>query len=629
MTQLSLLSVPYRAAQRSISIVFALAFFAFSGGAALGGFLGALGGILLAGLVILAIVGFEFARYQRFEYELTPDTFDIRSGVFSRRNREIPYRRIQNVDISRNIAQRLFDIAAVDLETAGGDDTEGSLHFVSYDEALRIQREVARLKRGEADEAAPEPDRDVLFELEPRELAIVGALSFDLRLPGAVLVFGSSIFPVLASFADIPIPLTGIAALLFGISLLVLLVAFIAWATGFVSAVLNYYGFRLTRVGDELQYERGLLQRYNGSIPLDKLQTLTIEDNPLKRHFGYATLYVETAGYTPGGDSSGSGRARRGSEAAIPLSRRERVVQLIEDLEGVSPPEFERPPTRIRRRYAVRNSLVLVAITLGLFAMNWVLPQAIPWYAPLILIPGAVMAGVYQWRHRGHGLTENHFVTRNGFWKRTTRFVPYYRIQTIIQRRTPFQRRWRVSTVTADTAGTLSLVGGDAAAVDIDAGDATVLQNRLNERLGDALVKRREQRQRARQAALGISTGGNHVESDVTDADDTADADTNSDVDDTANVNHNADADRTTNEPADPFVYSGPITRSDEQDGVENGENGGASDGIDDEDSDEDGDTVDSEEDQDTETGDADKSTSKPDESDDSGYDGGTSSDRR
>ncbi|MFC7204187.1 PH domain-containing protein [Haloferax namakaokahaiae] len=549
MTQLSLLSVPYRAAQRSISIVFALAFFAFSGGAALGGLLGALGGIALAGVVILVIVGFEFARYQRFEYELTPDTFDIRSGVFSRRNREIPYRRIQNVDISRNIAQRLFDIAAVDLETAGGDDTEGSLHFVSYDEALRIQREVARLKRGEAAGETREPEREVLFELAPRELAIVGALSFDPRLLGVVAVFGSSIFPVLASLSDVPIPLTGLAALLVGIGGLVLLVAFIAWATGFVTAVFNYYGFRLTRVGDELQYERGLLQRYNGSIPLDKLQTLTIEDNPLKRYFGYATLYVETAGYTPGGDSSGSSRSGRGSEAAIPLSRRERVLQLVSDLEGVEPPEFERPPTRIRRRYAVRNSLVVVALTAGLYGLDWFLPQAIPWYAPLVLLPGAILAGVYQWRHRGHGLTEDHFVTRNGFWKRTMRFVPYYRIQTIIERRSPFQRRWRVSTVTADTAGTLSLVGGDAAAVDIDADVATTLQETLNGRLGEALVARREQRRRARQAALGVSTATDHEEATATEADDADD------------------------EPADPFVYAGPVSRSNGQDGVEESQN--------------------------------------------------------
>ncbi|ELZ93638.1 PH domain-containing protein [Haloferax sulfurifontis] len=519
MTRLSPLSVPYRAVQRSASIAFALAFFAFTGGTAFGGVLGGLGAVALVGVAVLGIAGYELAYFRRFEYELTPDTLDIRSGVFSRRNREIPYRRIQNVDISRNVAQRLVGIAAVNLETAGGGETEGSLRFVSYEEARRIQSEVARLKRGGTDGDAPEPEQELLFELTPRELAIVGALSFDLRLPGLVFVFGSTVFPIVASYVDVPLPTGSAAAAGVGIVALVLLVALVSWAAGFASAVVNYYGFRLTRVGDELQYERGLLQRYNGSIPLDKLQTLTVEDNPLKRRFGYATLLVETAGYAPGSDgTNGSGRASRGSEAAIPLATRDRVLGLVADLEGVELPTFEGPPTRIRRRYAVRYSLVLGAATLALYGANRFLPQEVPWFVPLALVPVAVVAGALQWRHRGYALADDHFVTRNGFWKRETRVVPYYRVQTVIERRTIFQRRWRVSTVTADTAGSISLVGGDATAVDIEVADAAELRETLNDRLREALSARHEARRQSRQAALGIRAAEPDRDADASDS---------------------------------------------------------------------------------------------------------------
>ncbi|KTG19479.1 PH domain-containing protein [Haloferax profundi] len=546
MTHLSPLSVPYRAAQRSISIVFALAFLAFSGGAAFGGFLGGLGAVALVGFAVLTIAGYEFAYYQRFEYELTSDTLDIRSGVFSRRNREIPYRRIQNVDISRNVAQRLFGLAAVDLETAGGGGTEGSLRFVTYEEALRIQKEVARLKRGDTAPDAPEPDRDVLFELTPRELAIVGALSFDLRLPGIVFLFATSVFPIAASFVDVPIPTRGIAAGVVGAATIAFLIAAASWAAGFASSVVNYYGFKLTRVGDELQYERGLIQHYTGSIPVDKLQTLTIEDNPLKRRFGYATLLVETAGYAPGADNGASAsRSRRGSEAAIPLATRDRVQALVEELEGVTEPTFERPPTRIRRRYVVRYLLAIGAIVLGLYGANTIF-GGIPWYTPMILAPVAAVAGVYQWRHRGRALTENHFVTRNGFWKREIRFVPYYRIQTTIETRTIFQRRWRVSTVTADTAGSLSIVGGDAAAVDIEVAAAADLRDELDDRLRDALAARREERRRARQASLGVGpTDDSHTQADAPDTDGLS-----------------------SDDQTDPFVYRTPKSRTEQQESV-------------------------------------------------------------
>jgi len=62
----------------------------------------------------------------------------------------------------------------------------------------------------------------------------------------------------------------------------------------------NYYGFRLSRAGDELRYERGLFRRYSGSIPTEKVQALRIADNPAaKRALGYASLSIETAGYAP------------------------------------------------------------------------------------------------------------------------------------------------------------------------------------------------------------------------------------------------------------------------------------------------------------------------------------------
>ncbi|ELK49825.1 hypothetical protein D320_18147 [Haloferax sp. BAB-2207] len=601
MTRLSPLSVPYRAVQRSASIAFALAFLAFTGGTTFGGFLGGLGAVALVGVVVVAIAGYELAYFRRFEYELTPDTLDIRSGVFSRRNREIPYRRIQNVDISRNVAQRLVGIAAVDLETAGGGETEGSLRFVSYEEARRIQSEVARLKRGGTDGDASEPEQELLFELTPRELAIVGALSFDLRLPGLVFVFGSTVFPIVASYVDVPVPAGSAAAAGVGIVALVLLVALVSWAAGFASAVVNYYGFRLSRVGDELQYERGLLQRYNGSIPLDKLQTLTVEDNPLKRRFGYATLLVETAGYAPSSDGTNGSGGGRGSEAAIPLATRDRVLGLVADLEGVELPTFEGPPTRIRRRYAVRYSLVLGVATLALYGADRLLLQEIPWFVPLALVPVAVVAGALQWRHRGYALTEDHIVTRNGFWKRETRFVPYYRVQTVIERRTIFQRRWRVSTVTADTAGSISLVGGDATAVDIEVTDAAELRETLNDRLREALSARREARQQSRQAALGIrdaepdrdadasdSVAVTDAEADVSqtpefveeaepaaagaddDAEDAADTGDTDDAEDAADTGDTDDADDDdADEPAetdDPFIWGESVESEGEDD---------------------------------------------------------------
>jgi putative membrane protein len=257
--------------------------------------------------------------------------------------------------------------------------------------------------------------------------------------------------------------------------------------------VLNYYGFRLTRTDDELQYERGLFQRYDGSIPLDKIQTLTVTDNPLKRYFGYATLQIETAGYS-GGSQDGTAR---GSEAAVPLASRERVVELANEIEAFGEPAFHRPPKRIRRRYVVRYLIALGLLTGVSYAVSVFLLPDLPWYATAVALPAIPIAGHLKWKHRGYWLGDDHVVTRNGVWNREIKIVPYYRVQTLIDSRTIFQRRWRVATVTVDTAGSLSILGRDAAAVDIERADADDLRDELTDRLRIAVARRRSRRPRS------------------------------------------------------------------------------------------------------------------------------------
>ncbi|MGN8215514.1 MULTISPECIES: PH domain-containing protein [Halococcus] len=471
----------------------------------------------LAPAVTLAVLGFVFGAgyevvyYRRFEYDVTADTFDIGSGVISRREREIPLRRIQNVDISRGIVQRALSIAAIDVETAGGGETEASLRYVGYDEAKRLQRDLRRGAREDSDEDgrgartedttdadaaaadaatadAAEPRRrdepeELLFALSPRNLAILGLVAPDLRALLPVLFFavptvGISIPDLLAETGAFTVGPRGAA------------LAIVSWIGTAAVTAARYYDFRLTRIGDELRYERGLLSRYDGSIPIGKIQQIDVRENVLMRRVGYASLAIETAGYTPGEGPSG------GSEAAIPLAGRARVLSLARSIEGFEfdEPEFTRPPRRARRRYAVRYALALGLLAGVLWIANIFLDVSLLryWYAPLVAIVLAPIGGHYKWLHRGYDVGSRHVQTRNGFWRRSIAVVPAYRVQTVIQTATPFQRWRSLATVAIDTAGSLSVTDRGARAVDFDANEATELRERVRRGLQASLTARRK-----------------------------------------------------------------------------------------------------------------------------------------
>jgi putative membrane protein len=508
------LSVPLRAVSRGIG--FAWAFLV--GGVALsqGDPVWTAGAVVLAVLAVVLVVGYELAYYRRFDYELTEDSLDIASGVFSRREREIPLRRVQNVDVTRSLVARLLGLAEVDVETAGGGSTEANLRFVSREEADRLQEEVRERRaatrdsdeeRAAAADATEEPTApadgeaatgagrasrgergEQLFELSDRDLVLYGLLSFDPRLLSGIVAFATFVLPSLGQRVDIPD--LGTVVLVAG----VLLLALGVWLVSAVLRIVQFYGFRLRRVGDDLRYERGLFERKDGTIPLSKLQTVSVEENVLMRRYGFASLAVETAGYAPGQSPSG------GSEAAVPLAPRDEVFRLARDVEPFGDYDLERPPERARKRYVRRYALAGLAVVGAGFLANRFL-VSFPWYLLVALVPLALPAARRAHATRGVGIDDGHVVTQQGWWRRQTTVVPNHRVQTVIERQTVFQRRWDLTSVVVDTAGSRSISGSDAVAIDRDGEEADRLAERLVDRTLVAVGVRSERSDGGRGAA--------------------------------------------------------------------------------------------------------------------------------
>lgn len=461
-------------------------------------------------LAILVVVGYQYAYYRRFTYAVTDDTLDIASGVISRQRREIPLGRVQNVDISQGLIQRALGIAAVDFETAGGGSTEAQLRYVSRSEARRLQDVIRghvpaeQRAHGDLEDAetgpssSPGPSGDVIFSLDQRSLVVVSALSFDVRVFSLVQTAGALASPALLGvFLDAP-TMSQIPLVVLGVAMLLTS----GWLLGAAVTFTRYYGFRLTRFEEELRYERGLLQRFSGTIPLEKIQSMTIRENILMRKFGYAALSIETAGYGGGEEPSG------GSEAAVPLDTRPAVISLAQSLEPFEDVSFDAPPERTKRRYLRRYRLVTLGVTAGLGALVWWLSLPDMWFSLPVatLIGGTLLAGPAAQRgyeSRGYVLTPGYAVTRNGWWRRGTAIVPLYRLQNVIDRRSIFQRRWSLATVEFDTAGSLSLMGATGQAVDIDTERARSLSNQAAEGLQDALHTRRQSGDRSGQGIAG------------------------------------------------------------------------------------------------------------------------------
>jgi putative membrane protein len=237
------------------------------------------------------------------------------------------------------------------------------------------------------------------------------------------------------------LPLGRVFLALGGVAVFLVLVRLISMVWAFV----RLYDFRLTRRGDDLRATFGLLTRVAATIPLRRVQTVTIDQGWLHRRLGRASVRVETAG-------GQAGRAVRDREWVAPLIRIERVAQLVEAiLPGVVLEDAQWEPVHPRAfGRAVKPALLfaLVVTAAVTVVIGWRgLALAVP------LVVWAVVTARQHVRHLGWAASAEWVAFRSGWLTRSQTLVKVNRIQAVSTHASPLDRRAAMARMRVDTAG--------------------------------------------------------------------------------------------------------------------------------------------------------------------------------
>lgn len=438
-------------------------------------------------LAVLVPVGFAIARYLAFRYQFRARELVIRTGIFFRKERHIPYDRIQNIDATQNVLHRMLDVAIVQVQTAsGGTDPEASLSVLSLP-ALEEMR--ARVMTGKSrpasgtiappgEEAAGrvEVEGDVvavpppavapartLLQLPLRELAIAGFIeNRGLVLILATFAFVMQVDPLEELLVDrltngVMVDVDWQAVFtrssdhagtyaLYALAVLVVALAFVR-ALSTVWGMIRLFGYRLTLDGETLRFEYGLLTRVVGSVPLARVQTITVHRKWLHRLVGRAEVRIATAG-APGE----AGPALRLRQPIAPIIRDRDIAGLLEELHpgsALDAATWNRGHPRAWRRVAIRPTLFALA---GSFAAVY-LAGAWGWLAAALLAARAAILTRLYVVHHGWALIPGGVAFRSGGLHRTVTLSRFTRVQSVALAETPFDRRAGMQRIVVDTAG--------------------------------------------------------------------------------------------------------------------------------------------------------------------------------
>lgn len=345
--------------------------------------------LALAGFIaVCAVVWLASGLWwRRMGYQLGAEELSLRRGLLSVQLRTARYDRTQAVDVVEPVIARLFRLAAVRVETAGGQSSVIEIAYLKKSDAEALRDDILARVHGAptsqteapAEESAEEPAEEPALVPEipiARSLIAAALRTSTLFLVGFLILVVVTRLPLSAA---LPILVGALPN---------------AW-----NVLDSSWRYTARTDGEVLNITYGLADRRRQSIRLDRIHAVQITQPFLWRPLGWYEVRVSVAGY----GASASGKAS-GSTRILPVGT---LAQARQFLPADAAPTYA-SPTRAK------------------------------WVSPL------------DYRQQTVALTGGYVIVRNGRLNRRVKAIHTSHIQELTYRRGPISQALGLATVGLD-----------------------------------------------------------------------------------------------------------------------------------------------------------------------------------
>lgn len=345
--------------------------------------------LALAGFIaVCAVVWLASGLWwRRMGYQLGAEELSLRRGLLSVQLRTARYDRTQAVDVVEPVIARLFRLAAVRVETAGGQSSVIEIAYLKKSDAEALRDDILARVHGAptsqteapAEESAEEPAEEPALVPEipiARSLIAAALRTSTLFLVGFLILVVVTRLPLSAA---LPILVGALPN---------------AW-----NVLDSSWRYTARTDGEVVNITYGLADRRRQSIRLDRIHAVQITQPFLWRPLGWYEVRVSVAGY----GASASGKAS-GSTRILPVGTLAQARQFL--------------PADAAPTYAS--------------------PARAKWVSPL------------DYRQQTVALTGGYVIVRNGRLNRRVKAIHTSHIQELTYRRGPISQALGLATVGLD-----------------------------------------------------------------------------------------------------------------------------------------------------------------------------------
>lgn len=416
--------------------------------------------ILIWSIAAISILVFVFAviSFFRYYFYIDQDELIVVKGVFKRSRTNIPFQRIQTINIEQSILHQILQVAKLEVDTAGSKGTEFSFSALEMAKAEALRNIVLDRKAmtravlpSQTIEKEPliRQTRERILHLSFSELIRIGTtqnhlrslliiLAFFLTLYNQVEDFGVETGEVVDQINQEMIYFGKIAIIV--MSVMSIIVSFLF---SIIRTIIRYYDFTLSRTADGFNIVSGLFTKKQISAKDHKIQYISWSDNPLKRILGIYDVHLKQAS---------SSEVRDTRSISIPGCNIENINRIksyyISSDHWIKLKNFKISGKIILFRwlyFGLLPALLLMAVLLLTNQLSYVfIPTIWPFVTYL----------AYRVNHKkwNFALNDEMIFIQHGIFGNYFKALRLYKIQSIALRQSIYQRKHRLANVVIYTA---------------------------------------------------------------------------------------------------------------------------------------------------------------------------------
>ena len=259
--------------------------------------------------VIVAIVAYlKFINFTFF-IDDENDEFIIQDGIINKTKTTIQLDKIQQVNISQSLIQRLIGVYALDVDTAGSDNKEGNIKAISHELALALK---AKLLENKAHNKITETIASHATEQEVQQtepflrihflsLIKVGITSNYVKTIGLLLTFFFTIMENLENIGKDDVIddkveqfMTQHAVWYFFLIIIIGLFT-VVFIINIVRTIVKYFNYTITKQKGSLLLSFGLISTKSTIVKPEKVQVVSVSQNYFQKKLNVLEVRIKQA----------------------------------------------------------------------------------------------------------------------------------------------------------------------------------------------------------------------------------------------------------------------------------------------------------------------------------------------